>query len=157
MRLVYDNVTRSTRNSPGVMTRVPGFGSTSTVEWLDPSHRYPTSYFFDIVEAMVTSSLGYVRDSTIRGAPFDFRKAPSRTSWFLSYTFLLCKTYEYNWLLYSFCIICHREKKWATLNTNLYLHKHCVNRWTTRLLWGSEAPDGGNVQIIRAACCVYAA
>lgn len=76
MRLVYDNVTRSTRNSPGVITRVPGFGSTSTVEWLDPSHRYPTGYFFDMVQAMVTS-LGYERDVTVRGAPFDFRKAPN--------------------------------------------------------------------------------
>ncbi|KAK8391238.1 hypothetical protein O3P69_017126 [Scylla paramamosain] len=77
MRLVYDNTTRTTRNSPGVMTRVPGFGSTSTVEWLDPSHHYPTSYFYDVVEAMVKSPLGYVRDSTIRGAPYDFRKAPN--------------------------------------------------------------------------------
>ncbi|MPC34013.1 Group XV phospholipase A2 [Portunus trituberculatus] len=77
MRLVYDNTTRTTKNSPGVMTRVPGFGSTSTVEWLDPSHHYPTSYFYDVVEAMVTGSLGYVRDFTVRGAPYDFRKAPN--------------------------------------------------------------------------------
>ena len=78
MRLVYDNTTRTTRNSPGVMTRVPGFGSTKTVEWLDPSELPPTGYFNEVVDAMVKDSLGYVRDSTVRGAPYDFRKAPSR-------------------------------------------------------------------------------
>lgn len=78
MRLVYDNTTRTTKNSPGVSIRVPGFGKTDTVEWLDPSHRYPTSYFYNVVQAMVTSNLTYERDATVRGAPFDFRKAPSK-------------------------------------------------------------------------------
>ncbi|WAR13083.1 PAG15-like protein [Mya arenaria] len=38
MRLEYDNVTRTTRNSPGVDVKIPGFGGTETVEWLDHSH-----------------------------------------------------------------------------------------------------------------------
>ncbi|XP_045597361.2 lysosomal phospholipase A and acyltransferase isoform X3 [Procambarus clarkii] len=74
MRLLYDNVTRTTMNSPGVQTRIPGFGNTSTVEWLDPSQRSPTGYFKDIVNAMIP--LGYERGVTVRGAPFDFRRAP---------------------------------------------------------------------------------
>ncbi len=42
MRLVYDNVTRTTSNSPGVETRIPGFGMTDSVEFLDPSKVSPS-------------------------------------------------------------------------------------------------------------------
>lgn len=80
MRLVYNSTTRTTHNSPGVKIRVPGFGNTETVEWLDPSHRYPTGYFYNIVQAMVTSDLAYERGVTVKGAPFDFRRAPSKAS-----------------------------------------------------------------------------
>ncbi|XP_047497835.1 phospholipase A2 group XV-like [Penaeus chinensis] len=75
MKLVYDNETRTTTNAPGVTTRIPGFGNSTTVEWLDPSHRSPTGYFKDIVNALV--SLGYERGVSVRGAPFDFRRAPN--------------------------------------------------------------------------------
>lgn len=38
VKLYYDNDTRKTSNSPGVETRVPGWGDSETVMWLDPSH-----------------------------------------------------------------------------------------------------------------------
>lgn len=82
MRLVYNSTTHTTKNSPGVKIRMPGFGNTDTVEWLDPSHRYPTGYFYDIVQAMVTSDLAYKRGTTVRGAPFDFRKAPNELQYY---------------------------------------------------------------------------
>ena len=75
MKLVYDNTTRTTSNNPGVQTRVPGFGNSTTVEWIDPSKASPGNYFATIAEAI--SSLGYQRDFSLRGAPYDFRKAPS--------------------------------------------------------------------------------
>lgn len=78
MRLVYNSTTRTTENAPGVTIRVPGFGNTETVEWLDPSQHYPTGYFYNIVQTMVTSDLAYKRGVTVKGAPFDFRKAPSK-------------------------------------------------------------------------------
>nr|XP_053644997.1 phospholipase A2 group XV-like isoform X1 [Cherax quadricarinatus] len=94
MRLVYDNVTRTTTNSPGVQTRIPGFGNSSTVEWLDPSQRSPTGYFKDIVNAI--STLGYERGVTVRGAPFDFRKAPNELGdYFLMLRQLIEETYVY--------------------------------------------------------------
>ncbi|XP_028168991.1 group XV phospholipase A2-like [Ostrinia furnacalis] len=74
-RLEYDNVTRTTRNPAGVDIRVPGWGNAEPVEWLDPSHESPGAYFNTIADALV--KVGYVRNVSIRGAPYDFRKAPN--------------------------------------------------------------------------------
>lgn len=76
MRLVYNSTTRTTSNSPGVLTRVPGFGNSSTVEWLDPTERSPTKYFYNIAETLVVK-LNYTRGKDLHGAPYDFRKGPS--------------------------------------------------------------------------------
>lgn len=36
-KLHYNNVTRESSNSPGVETRIPGWGNPEVVEWIDPS------------------------------------------------------------------------------------------------------------------------
>lgn len=96
IRLRYDNVTRTTLNQPGVEIRQPGFGNTSTVEWLDSSQLGETSYFYHIVEHLV-NKLGYVRDRNIRGAPYDFRKAPNEMSDYMKrLQSLIVETYEQN-------------------------------------------------------------
>ena len=63
-------------NSQGVYTRVPDFGNTSAIEWLDPNFHGPGVYFFPFVDAL-TRLAGYVRGKTIRAAPYDFRYDPS--------------------------------------------------------------------------------
>lgn len=78
MKLHYNNSTRMTGNPEGVTTRVPGWGDPEPVEWLDPSHASAGAYFKDIANTLV--GLGYVRNVSIRGAPYDFRKAPSMLS-----------------------------------------------------------------------------
>lgn len=77
VKLIYDNQTRLTTNMPGVTIRIPGFGRSEVVEWLDPSitKSLAGAYFKDIANALVAK--GYVRNITLRGAPYDFRKAPS--------------------------------------------------------------------------------
>lgn len=75
MSLRYNNVTRKTSNAEGVDVQIPGFGNSSVVEWLDPYSSVVGSYFKEIANALVAD--GYVRDVNIRGAPYDFRKAPS--------------------------------------------------------------------------------
>ncbi|CAL4120224.1 unnamed protein product, partial [Meganyctiphanes norvegica] len=93
MKLLYNRTTRKTTNNLGVETRIPGFGNSDTVEWLDPSHRYPTGYFKDIANALIP--LGYERGTTIRGAPFDFRKAPNELGdYFLQLRRLVEDTYQ---------------------------------------------------------------
>lgn len=100
MRLVYDNVTRTTDNAPGVDIVVPGFGNTSTVEYVDPSNisiagthstslciiahvllidfstLLKTGYFYALVNSL--SLIGYNRGADIHGAPYDFRRSPSK-------------------------------------------------------------------------------
>jgi lysophospholipase-3 len=73
MRLWYNSTTHTTHNTPGVDTRVPGFGDTSSVEYLDA--RGSVHYFHAIVQDLV--SIGYSKGVSVRGAPYDFRKAPN--------------------------------------------------------------------------------
>lgn len=81
MRLVYHAENHTTTNSPGVLIRQPNFGNTSSVEFLDESEMTSTSYFYYIVESLVSS--GYTRNINIMGAPYDFRKAPNENAKFI--------------------------------------------------------------------------
>ncbi|XP_058814274.1 phospholipase A2 group XV-like isoform X2 [Topomyia yanbarensis] len=95
MRLYYNSTTRKTQNSPGVEIRIPGFGSSESVEWIDPSHATVGAYFVNIGNALVQN--GYKRDVSIRGAPYDFRKAPNENQdWFIKLKHLVEETYTLN-------------------------------------------------------------
>ncbi|KZC12915.1 PREDICTED: group XV phospholipase A2-like [Dufourea novaeangliae] len=83
MKLIYDNVTRTTRNQDGVDIRIPGWGDPLVVEYLDPSKASPGVYFKDIGNMLLTQ-LGYIRNHSIRGAPYDFRKAPNENEEFFN-------------------------------------------------------------------------
>ncbi|GCC35845.1 phosphatidylcholine-sterol acyltransferase isoform X1 [Chiloscyllium punctatum] len=71
IRLVYNRTTRRSSNSPGVEIRVPGFGKTYSVEYLDPFKL--AGYLHTLVQFLVNT--GYVRDDTVRAAPYDWRVA----------------------------------------------------------------------------------
>lgn len=95
IKLIYDNTTRTTRNNNGVDVRVPGWGSTESVEWLDPSHASTGAYFKDVANTLV--SMGYVRNQSIKGAPYDFRKAPNENGdFFVQLKVLVEDTYKEN-------------------------------------------------------------
>ncbi|XP_059848642.1 phosphatidylcholine-sterol acyltransferase [Hypanus sabinus] len=72
MRRVYNRTTGRSSNAPGVETRVPGFGKTCSVEYLDSLKL--TGYFHTLVQFLV--NMGYTRDETVRAAPYDWRVAP---------------------------------------------------------------------------------
>lgn len=81
MILKYDAKTRTTKNNDGVDIRVPGFGNTNTVEFLGDGKfagEETVMYFHPIAEALV--ELGYVRGKNLLGAPYDFRKAASKSN-----------------------------------------------------------------------------
>lgn len=95
MRLVYDNVTRTTHSPPGVDIRVPGWGNSSAVEFIDPSLSSFGAYFKSVADVLVGA--GLERDVSIRGAPYDFRKAPNEnTEFFTKLKFLTEETYQQN-------------------------------------------------------------
>lgn len=96
LKLNYDNVTRTTSNQPGVDIRVPGWGNPFVVEYIDPSKASPGSYFKDIGN-MLVNDLGYVRNLSLRGAPYDFRKGPSESEeFFAKLKILVEETYAMN-------------------------------------------------------------
>uniref|UniRef100_A0A1I8P7E8 Group XV phospholipase A2 n=1 Tax=Stomoxys calcitrans TaxID=35570 RepID=A0A1I8P7E8_STOCA len=95
VKLYYDNVTRTTHNTPGVDIRIPGWGSSEVVEWIDPTHNKAGAYFRTIAAMLVDQ--GYTRNKNIRGAPYDFRKAPNEhKQFFIDLKKLVQDTYEEN-------------------------------------------------------------
>jgi len=95
MMLKYDNVTHTTSNADGVDIRVPGFGDTDTVSYLDPSKWSLSQYFHNIIDMAV--SLGYVKGKNLHGAPFDFRKSPNEfQEYYENLTTLIEETYYNN-------------------------------------------------------------
>ncbi|XP_024588198.1 phosphatidylcholine-sterol acyltransferase isoform X1 [Neophocaena asiaeorientalis asiaeorientalis] len=73
-RVVYNRSSGRVSNAPGVQIRVPGFGKTYSVEYLDNSKL--AGYMHTLVQNLVNN--GYVRDETVRAAPYDWRLEPSQ-------------------------------------------------------------------------------
>lgn len=96
MRLRYDNKTKLTFNAEGVNITTKDFGASDTVEYLDSSRLSVTSYFAQIADAFVTK-YKYVKGVNIRGAPYDWRKAPNEhDEFFRNMTKLVEETYYAN-------------------------------------------------------------
>lgn len=78
MRLVYNNETRETRSPEGVTLRIPGWGDPTVVEYLDQSQMF-FPYLRDLA-GMLVNHMDYVRNVSLRAAPYDFRKGPGNTA-----------------------------------------------------------------------------
>lgn len=95
MRFVVNETNGTYENVEGVEIRVPGFGSTETIEWLDPRRVQPTHYFANIADYLIKAN--YTRNVTLRGTPYDFREGPFQdTWWYDAYAALVEETYEKN-------------------------------------------------------------
>ncbi|XP_057727972.1 lecithin-cholesterol acyltransferase-like 1 [Arachis stenosperma] len=71
MMLHYNQDRDDYFNTPGVLTRVPHFGSTSSLLYLNPRLKYVTEYMASLVNSL--EKLGYIEGETLFGAPYDFR------------------------------------------------------------------------------------
>lgn len=95
VKLQYDNITRTTHNTPGVKIRIPGWGDSEVVEWIDPTKAKSGSYFNVIGDQLV--AMGYERKRNVFGAPYDFRKAPNENGeWFVNLKHLVEYAYDMN-------------------------------------------------------------
>lgn len=93
IRLVYNRTSRTTQFPDGVDVRVPGFGETFSLEFLDPSKRNVGSYFYTMVESLV--GWGYTRGEDVRGAPYDWRRAPNENGpYFLALQEMIEEMYQ---------------------------------------------------------------
>jgi len=100
IKLVYNTTSKLSSNVAGVSTRVPGWGDTSGLEYLDTSWSAwvlgdAGNYMHDLVEYLV--QLGYTRGRDLRGAPYDFRFAPqSQGDYFQRLRSLVEEMYKFN-------------------------------------------------------------
>lgn len=100
IKLVYNKASKTSSNVEGVFTRVPGWGDTSSMEYLDPSWSAwvlgdAGNYLHEMVENLVKQ--GYTRGSDLRGAPYDFRFAPhSQQNYFKMLKSLIEEMYHSN-------------------------------------------------------------
>lgn len=78
IKLTYSSDTRETSNPRGVDIKLPVWGNTDGIEWIDTSPlKYIDNgaYFEHITKAL--TNRGYIREKNLFGAPYDFRKGPS--------------------------------------------------------------------------------
>ncbi|RZF49245.1 hypothetical protein LSTR_LSTR002866 [Laodelphax striatellus] len=75
--MVYDKATHSTHSPPGCEIRAPLFGDVYPVENFSPQKLKGGKYFIDLTDALVTQK-HYTRNTNLRGAGYDFRRAPSK-------------------------------------------------------------------------------
>eukprot|EP00931_Biecheleriopsis_adriatica_P100632 TRINITY_DN75903_c0_g1_i1.p1 TRINITY_DN75903_c0_g1~~TRINITY_DN75903_c0_g1_i1.p1 ORF type:complete len:406 (+),score=74.53 TRINITY_DN75903_c0_g1_i1:25-1242(+) len=78
VKTVWDLQTGNIANWPGVDVRVPDWGGTGGIETLDPDHSIPArlgAVFGPLIDKLLP--LGYEKNLTLRGAPYDWRYAPT--------------------------------------------------------------------------------
>ncbi|KAI6182927.1 hypothetical protein M3Y97_00433100 [Aphelenchoides bicaudatus] len=153
MKLVWNNVTKRSENAPGVDVKVPGFGGTSSVEWLDPSKRSPGRYFQPIVDAL--SSWGYTRGKNVVGAPFDWRRSPPElTGYYTMLRTLITVVYKYN-NNQKIIIIGHSM---GNPIMNYFYHNFVDKEWKDKYIHSHislSGPYAGAMQIVKLFASGY--
>ncbi|RAL38769.1 hypothetical protein DM860_013450 [Cuscuta australis] len=71
MMTIYDPKTGDYHNAPGVETRIPHFGSTESLLYLNPNLKKITSYMEPLVNSL--GKIGYIDGKNLFGAPYDFQ------------------------------------------------------------------------------------
>lgn len=143
IRLVYNRTTRRASNSPGVQVQVPGFGQTYSIEFLD--YNKLTGYFYTMVQHLV--NVGYVRNETVRGAPYDWRLTPNENGEYFTKLQDLVEE-MYSQYQQPVCLLGHSMGGHYVL----YFLNHQSQAWKDKYIRGFislGAPWGGAVKALR--------
>ncbi|KAI6216616.1 hypothetical protein M3Y95_01268200 [Aphelenchoides besseyi] len=153
MKLIFDNTTKRSTDAPGVDVKIPYFGGTSGVEWLDPSQRSPGRYFQPIVDALV--SWGYTRSKNVVGAPYDWRRSPAELNdYYTMLKTLIMTIYRYNGHK-KVIIVAHSM---GNPVMNYFYQNYVDQKWKdTHILThvAISPPWGGAVQIVKLFASGY--
>lgn len=148
-KLELDHTTNSTRNTAGVEVRVRDPDDLSTVEYLIDL-RAPTFGYFALIIKRLENDLGYERNVNLRGAPYDFRKAPNELlDYFRSLKLKTEQSYKLN-NRQAVTFICHS----MGCNNVLYFLQRQPLAWKekyVRRVISLAAPWAGSMAALRAA------
>lgn len=148
VKLDYNKETRTTQNTLGVETRVPGWGDPATVENLDRGIKFDIfgQYFQKIGDALV--NVGYVRNVSLRGAPYDFRRAPNENQqWFADFKTLIENSMKIN-QKQPVTLVCHSMGCLMSLIFLQSQSKDWKRQFIARFITIS-APWGGSVKVLK--------
>lgn len=149
MKLNFDPKTNTTHDSPGIEVRV----IKDRIEKIETLHALPLSefsYFAPIIKRLVSGPLGYTREMNVRGAPYDFRKAPNELH---KYYFSLRKTIEQLYISNRYkkvSLICHSMGCPVMLYFLQRMPQIWKNFYIQRLI-SLGAPWAGSMGAVRAA------
>uniref|UniRef100_A0A0K0EFY7 Lecithin:cholesterol acyltransferase family protein n=1 Tax=Strongyloides stercoralis TaxID=6248 RepID=A0A0K0EFY7_STRER len=154
MRMVFNNTTKKSDNSPGVDIKTGEFGyDTSTVEWLDSVHIPQANYFASIADALV--SWGYKRGKTIRAAPFDWRLKPSEMDDFFIKLKLTIKRASWFNMGRKVVLLGHSL---GNIHINYFLHNYVDKEFKDTFIQSHialAAPWAGSMQIVKLLVSGY--
>ncbi|CAH8449756.1 hypothetical protein MS3_00010098 [Schistosoma haematobium] len=151
MGLIYDPKTKKTRDRELCNVEFPGWGDTWASEYLS-EEKYPlTSYMKSLVQSL-TEDKFFVRNKTIRSAPYDFRKAPNENAkYFVKLKELVEETYENS----EKCPVYLLGHSLGSLYS-MYFLKLQDKRWKHKYIKGFisvSGPFGGSVESLYAETC----
>nr|CAH8868916.1 unnamed protein product [Trichobilharzia regenti] len=145
--LVYDPVTKTSRDPKDVDVLFPGWGETWSIENLDSYKHGKTQYCAPIIESLRLDPF-FKSNFTMRGAPFDFRKAPNENNQFVDKLKLLIEETFQNGGNQPVVLVGHSlGAKYA-----LYFLKSMTKSWKRlyiKTFVSLSAPLGGSVKALK--------
>lgn len=149
MRLEFDHATNTTHNTNGVDVRVKDADTITSVEYLNNLRISSFAYFAPIIRKLIMG-LGYKREINIRGAPYDFRKAPNELKdYFVQLRETSDQIYKRN-NNQPITYICHS----MGCNNILYFLQRQTQEWKdehVKRVISIAAPWAGSLSALRAA------